>query len=38
MVPDINGREHEVNLEADAELLNVLRNDLDLTCSKYSWR
>lgn len=35
MVLNINGIKHEVNAEPDAELLYVLRNDLDLTGSKY---
>jgi aerobic-type carbon monoxide dehydrogenase small subunit (CoxS/CutS family) len=35
MVLNINGTKHEVNVEPDSELLSVLRNDLDLTGSKY---
>jgi aerobic-type carbon monoxide dehydrogenase small subunit (CoxS/CutS family) len=35
MVLSVNGKKHEVNVPPDAELLFVLRNDLDLTGSKY---
>lgn len=35
MVLNINGKKYEVNVPPDAELLLVLRNDLDLTGSKY---
>jgi aerobic-type carbon monoxide dehydrogenase small subunit (CoxS/CutS family) len=35
MVLNINGRKQEVSSEPDTELLNVLRNELDLTGSKY---
>ncbi len=35
MVLNINGAKHEVNASPNAELLFVLRNDLDLTGSKY---
>jgi aerobic-type carbon monoxide dehydrogenase small subunit (CoxS/CutS family) len=35
MFLDINGKKYEVNVQPDAELLFVLRNDLDLTGSKY---
>jgi aerobic-type carbon monoxide dehydrogenase small subunit (CoxS/CutS family) len=35
MVLDVNGIKHEVNVEPDVELLSVLRNNLDLTGSKY---
>ncbi len=35
MVLNINGNKHEVNADAGADLLFVLRNDLDLTGSKY---
>jgi aerobic-type carbon monoxide dehydrogenase small subunit (CoxS/CutS family) len=35
MVLNVNGTKHDVNAEPNAELLYVLRNDLDLTGSKY---
>ena len=35
MVLNINGKKYEVNVQPDVELLVVLRNDLDLTGSKY---
>ena len=35
MLLNINGAEHEVTVEPDAELLSVLRNSLELTGSKY---
>lgn len=35
MVLNINGKKYEVNVQPDAELLVVLRNDLDLTGTKY---
>jgi aerobic-type carbon monoxide dehydrogenase small subunit (CoxS/CutS family) len=35
MVLDVNGIKHEVNVDPDVELLSVLRNNLDLTGSKY---
>ena len=35
MVLNINGKKYEVNVPPDAELLFVLRNDLDLTGTKY---
>jgi aerobic-type carbon monoxide dehydrogenase small subunit (CoxS/CutS family) len=35
MVLKINGKQHEVSVEQDADLLSVLREDLDLTGSKY---
>ena len=35
MVLNVNGVRHEVIVEPGTELLNVLRNDLDLTGSKY---
>jgi aerobic-type carbon monoxide dehydrogenase small subunit (CoxS/CutS family) len=35
MVLNINGRKYDVNVQPDAELLFVLRNDLDLTGTKY---
>jgi aerobic-type carbon monoxide dehydrogenase small subunit (CoxS/CutS family) len=35
MVLNINGKKYEVNVQPDAELLFVLRNDLDLTGTKY---
>ena len=35
MVLNINGTKHDINVEPDSELLSVLRNDLDLTGSKY---
>ena len=35
MVLTINGIQREVKAEPDADLLSVLRNDLDLTGSKY---
>ncbi len=35
MVLNINGVQHEVNVKPEAGLLTVLRNDLDLTGSKY---
>ena len=35
MVLNVNGVKHEVNAEADEDLLFVLRNNLDLTGSKY---
>jgi aerobic-type carbon monoxide dehydrogenase small subunit (CoxS/CutS family) len=31
----INGKQHEVSVEQDADLLSVLREDLELTGSKY---
>ena len=31
----VNGREHRVNVSSDATLLSVLRNDLNLTGTKY---
>ena len=35
MVIHVNGVKHEVTVDADVELLSVLRNELDLTGSKY---
>ena len=35
MVLTINGEKHEVAVDPDVELLSVLRNNLDLTGSKY---
>ncbi|MDB5250477.1 MAG: (2Fe-2S)-binding protein [Segetibacter sp.] len=35
MVLDVNGVKHEVTVDPDVELLSVLRNELDLTGSKY---
>lgn len=35
MVLNINGVKHEVTVEPDVELLSVLRNNLELTGSKY---
>jgi len=35
MVLNINGKKYEVNVQPEAELLVVLRNDLDLTGTKY---
>jgi aerobic-type carbon monoxide dehydrogenase small subunit (CoxS/CutS family) len=35
MVLDVNGIKHEVNVDPDVELLSVLRNNLNLTGSKY---
>ncbi|MCW3082360.1 (2Fe-2S)-binding protein [Segetibacter sp.] len=35
MVLIVNGVKHEVSLEPDVELLSVLRNELNLTGSKY---
>jgi aerobic-type carbon monoxide dehydrogenase small subunit (CoxS/CutS family) len=35
MVLKINGINHEITVEPDASLLSVLRNNLDLTGSKY---
>ena len=35
MVLNINGAKHEISVEPDVELLSVLRNELDLTGSKY---
>lgn len=35
MVLNVNGVKHEVSLEPDVELLSVLRNELELTGSKY---
>ncbi|CAN5234215.1 (2Fe-2S)-binding protein [soil metagenome] len=35
MVLTINGKQHNVQVEQDADLLSVLREDLDLTGSKY---
>ncbi len=35
MVLNVNGEKHEVSVEPDVELLSVLRNELDLTGSKY---
>ncbi|MCW3105806.1 MAG: (2Fe-2S)-binding protein, partial [Segetibacter sp.] len=35
MVLNVNGVKHEVTVEPDVELLSVLRNELDLTGSKY---
>ena len=35
MVLNVNGVKHEVTVEPDVELLSVLRNNLDLTGSKY---
>lgn len=35
MILKINGKQHEVSVEQDADLLSVLREDLDLTGSKY---
>ena len=35
MVLTINGVRHEVSADPDTDLLDVLRNDLDLTGSKY---
>lgn len=35
MVLNVNGVKHEVSLEPDMELLSVLRNELELTGSKY---
>jgi aerobic-type carbon monoxide dehydrogenase small subunit (CoxS/CutS family) len=35
MVLHINGEKYQVEVDADVDLLSVLRNDLDLTGSKY---
>ena len=35
MVLNVNGVKHEVTVDPDVELLSVLRNQLDLTGSKY---
>jgi aerobic-type carbon monoxide dehydrogenase small subunit (CoxS/CutS family) len=35
MILTINGVKHDVNAESDASLLSVLRDDLDLTGTKY---
>ena len=35
MVLNVNGVKHEVTVEPDVELLTVLRNNLELTGSKY---
>ena len=35
MVLNVNGVKHEVNVEPDVELLSVLRDNLELTGSKY---
>lgn len=35
MVLNVNGEKHEVAVEPDVELLSVLRNELNLTGSKY---
>jgi aerobic-type carbon monoxide dehydrogenase small subunit (CoxS/CutS family) len=35
MLLNINGAEHRVDVDPDVELLSVLRNNLDLTGSKY---
>lgn len=35
MLLNINGAQHNVDVEPDADLLHVLRNNLDLTGSKY---
>ena len=35
MVLNVNGAKHEVTVEPDEKLLSVLRNDLELTGSKY---
>ncbi len=35
MVLNINGVKHEVDVDPDTKLLSVLRNDLNLTGSKY---
>jgi aerobic-type carbon monoxide dehydrogenase small subunit (CoxS/CutS family) len=35
MLLNINGKEHQVDVDPDVELLYVLRNNLDLTGSKY---
>jgi len=35
MILTVNGVRHEVTVEADTSLLSVLRDDLDLTGSKY---
>jgi len=35
MVLNVNGVQHEITAEPDVELLNVLRDELDLTGSKY---
>jgi aerobic-type carbon monoxide dehydrogenase small subunit (CoxS/CutS family) len=35
MVLNVNGVKHEITVDPDVELLNVLRNHLDLTGSKY---
>lgn len=35
MVLNVNGVKHEITVEPDVELLTVLRNELDLTGSKY---
>jgi aerobic-type carbon monoxide dehydrogenase small subunit (CoxS/CutS family) len=35
MILNINGVRHELTLDPDMELLNVLRNNLDLTGTKY---
>src|SRR5215213_4960499 len=35
MLLNINGTEHHVDVDPDIELLSVLRNNLDLTGSKY---
>lgn len=35
MLLNINGAEHQVDVEPDVELLSVLRHNLDLTGSKY---
>ena len=35
MVLNVNGVKHEITVDPDVELLSVLRNNLDLTGSKY---
>jgi aerobic-type carbon monoxide dehydrogenase small subunit (CoxS/CutS family) len=35
MVINVNGVKHEITVDPDVELLSVLRNELDLTGSKY---
>ncbi len=35
MILNVNGINHEVNVEPDAELLGILRHNLELTGSKY---
>ncbi len=35
MVLDVNGVKHQITADPDVALLNVLRNHLDLTGSKY---